>query len=571
MKNSNDVNLSWTLSAVASHTTPAATPSYGNHRFIASTQHDVAPRPKPRRGSRAFPVLDHDQRHASAAFEHGPLVKPRFSRLHRAFEFQANAHPKAVAVEHAGRSVLYAELNRQADVIASVLIEHGVKPGDAVGLFLRRSIPMVVGILATLKAGAAYVPQDTKVAPANLLNQVIEQSKARIILTTSDQASAIPDHDGCSVLAIDRLLAEPKANIINSPAFQRTGTDDRCFILFTSGTTGKPNGVEVTHQNVANIILTAPGDLNIRPGRKVAQLLNIGFDMAAWEILGCLTNGGTLLIRGGDMTETASRADVIIATPSILGGIDAARCRRAKTVAVAGEPCPRPLADKWAAFCTFYNSCGPTETTIVNTMKRHHPDAERLTIGRPTPNNAVYVLGEDLQPVAFGKVGVMWAGGDCVTAGYIGNPDLTAERYRPDPFLGGGRMMFNTRDLGRWTKDGELEHLGRVDDQVKIRGFRVELDSVSTIIETVDGCDKAIALKFDDRHLIAFVSPAHVKIGEAYEAMARNLPYYCKPLMVIGMDELPKTNRGKIDKRRLLDIAKREHERQSGETREIVA
>ena len=571
MESNDDTKLTWTFEAMAHHTASAATPSYRDRRFMASAQHDFTPRPTPRRQSRAASALERDQRHVATGFECGPTVKPRFSHLHHAFEAQAAAHPDAIAVEHAGQSIVYWELNRQADFLASILVKHGVKPGDAVGLFLRRSIPMAVGILATLKAGAAYVPQDTKVVPAKLLGQVIEQSRARVILTTSDQAAAIPNHDGCLVLEIDRLLADAHSNIVNLPTKPQTSADDRCFILFTSGTTGRPNGVEVTHENVANIILTTPGDLNIRPGQHVAQLLNIGFDMAAWEILGRLCNGGTLLIRGSDMTETASHADVIIATPSVLGGIDATRCQQAKTVAVAGEPCPRPLADKWAAFCTFYNSCGPTETTIVNTMQRHHPDAELLTIGRPTPNNTVYVLGEDMKPVPFGEVGVMWAGGDCVTAGYIGNPELTAERYRPDPFLGEGRMMFNTRDLGRWTRDGELEHLGRVDDQVKIRGFRVELDSVSTVLETIDGCNKAVALKFDDRHLMAFVSPAHVDVDAAYEAVARALPYYCKPLMVIGMDDLPKTSRGKIDKRQLLDIAKRRHEQQSDEKREIVA
>ncbi|MEZ4664800.1 MAG: AMP-binding protein [Caldilineaceae bacterium] len=172
--------------------------------------------------------------------------------------------------------------------------------------------------------------------------------------------------------------------------------------------------------------------------------------------------------------------------------VDADQCRNVKVVAVAGEPCPRPLADKWSQFCTFYNSCGPTETTIVNTMQPYTPASERLTIGKPTPNNTVYVLDENLQPLPIGEIGEMWAGGDCVTAGYLHNPQLTCERYAPDPFLGGGRMMFRTRDLGRWTPDGDLEHFGRTDDQVKIRGFRVELDSVSAALESVPNCKRAV-------------------------------------------------------------------------------
>jgi amino acid adenylation domain-containing protein len=330
-----------------------------------------------------------------------------------------------------------------------------------------------------------------------------------------------------------------------------TDSSDRCYVLFTSGTTGKPNGVAVTHRNVCNLLLTQPGDLGIQPGWRVAQILNIAFDMAAWEILGCLSHGATLVIRHQDITEAVSDVDVVIATPSVLASVDSRRCARVRVVAVAGEPCPRPLADHWARFCTFYNGCGPTETTIVNTMQRHTPDATMLTIGRPTPNNTVYVLDADGRPCAIGETGEMWAGGDGVSSGYLGNPELNAERYRPDPFLP-GRMMFRTRDLGRWTIDGELEHLGRTDDQVKIRGFRVELDSVSAVVESVVGCTRAVTLKLDDRSLICFVCPATVDTEAVRTAVAAALPYYCVPSVIQAIDIMPETSRGKVDKAALL-------------------
>jgi D-alanine--poly(phosphoribitol) ligase subunit 1 len=495
----------------------------------------------------------------------GPTVPVPDPLVHRAVERQAAATPHAVAAEHLGARITYAELDRHADAVAARLAEEGVRPGDHVGLFVRRSIPMLVGLLGILKAGAAYVPQDIGLAPPAQLGHVIRAARTRVVLTVTEHAHRVPLPDaGHTLIALDEPLSYapmPYAPLSYGPLpyapapRPRIAPDDGCYVLFTSGTTGRPNGVKVTHRNVANILLTEPGGLGIRPGDRVAQLLNIAFDMAAWEILGCLTHGGTLVIRGKDIAAAARTADVLIATPTVLSGIDPAACPRVRTVAVAGEPCPRPLADRWARQAAFHNCCGPTETTIVNTMRRHHPCDPLLTIGRPTPNNTVYVLDADRRPLPIGEVGEMWAGGDCVSAGYLGNDTLNAERYAPDPFLGGGRRMFRTRDLGRWTPDGELEHLGRTDDQVKVRGFRVELDSVSSVLEGVEGCLRAVTLKRDARTLVSFVCPADVDPDVARRAVADALPYYCVPETVMPLTILPETDRGKIDKQALLRMA----------------
>ncbi|GAA1994443.1 amino acid adenylation domain-containing protein [Amycolatopsis minnesotensis] len=473
--------------------------------------------------------------------------------LHLLIERHAAIAPSAIAVEHGGRRLTYGELDWHADRLATRLIEHGVRAGDHVALVVRRGVPMVVGILAILKAGAAYVPQDARITRPAILRHVLATTRAEIVLTQSDAPVTVPaGHTGIdidSVMAERTDAAKPRVEIT---------PDHACYVLFTSGTTGSPNGVVVTHANVANLLLTEPGDLGIRRGTVVGQILNIAFDMAAWEILGCLTHGGTLLIRDGDIEAAAGRADVLIATPTILSSLDPAKCTRLRTVAVAGEPCPRSLADRWARIGTFYNGCGPTEVTIVNTMRRHHPAAPLLTIGSPTPNNTVYLLDEHRAPCPIGDVGEMWAGGNCVTAGYLANPELNAERYAPDPFLGGGRMMFRTRDLARWTPDGQLEHLGRTDDQVKIRGFRIELDSVSAVLESLPGCTRAATLKLDDTTLVAFVQPATVDPVAAIRAVADALPYYCTPAVVHRLAALPVTSRGKIDKASLLRIARGE-------------
>lgn len=507
---------------------------------------------------KAFADLTPEDQALFQRFGQGISEEISFSCIHYAFESYAKKQPKAIAVEHLGKNISYETLNAQANQLAKILASHGVSAGDQVGLFVQRSIPMVVGILGILKAGGAYVPQHIGVAPETQLKHVAQKTGMKVILTLAKFKHLVPVSKEYVYLVLEDLIddmsSEAQEDFI--PA-HLTNKDTNAFVIFTSGTTGPPNGVQVTHKNVCNILLTSPGNLGIGPGTKVGQILSIAFDMSVWEILGCLANGGTLMIRSKSIEETVRKVDVVIATPTILSSVNAKKCKNVKVAAVAGEPCPQTLADTWSKFCNFYNSCGPTETTIINTAQLYNKSVDgSLTIGKPTPNNTVYVLDEHKKPCAIGEVGEMWAGGDCVSAGYLANPTLNKERYAPDPFLGNGAMMFRTRDLGRWNEHGELEHYGRTDDQVKIKGFRVELDSVSAVLEAIPKCKRAVALKYDNKSLIAFVSPASITEAQAKAAVEKALPYYCVPSQVIAMDELPKTSRGKIDKRLLMDRVK---------------
>ena len=491
-------------------------------------------------------------------FGQGVFAEVPFSCIHYAFEAQVRKNPGLMAVEHQGETLTYEVLNNQANQLAEILRQHGVSEGDHVGLFVQRSIPMVVGILGILKAGAAYVPQHIGVAPDAQLKHVATKAQMKVVLTLKEFEELVPSSEAYTCLVLEDLIADmSETNVPDFIPEKLPLPDTNAFIIFTSGTTGPPNGVQVTHRNVCNILLTAPGNLGIEPGTKVGQILSIAFDMSVWEILGCLGNGGTLMIRGKSIEETVKKVDVVIATPTILSSVNPKKCKQVKVAAVAGEPCPKALADTWSKFCNFYNSCGPTETTIINTAQLYNTSVDGgLTIGAPTPNNTVYVLNENQKPCAIGEVGEMWAGGACVSKGYLENPSLNQERYALDPFLGNGARMFRTRDLGRWNAHGELEHYGRTDDQVKIKGFRVELDSVSAVLEAIPNCKRAVALKYDHQSLVAFVSPATISEQEAQAAVAKALPYYCVPSKVVALEELPKTSRGKIDKRLLLDLAK---------------
>ncbi|MFD4600834.1 AMP-binding protein [Streptomyces sp. NPDC058464] len=381
---------------------------------------------------------------------HEPLV-------HRAIERHAIVHPHAVAAEHHGATLTYGELDRYAGALAARLVREGVRPGDHVGLFARRSIPMLVGLFAVLKAGAAYVPQDIGRTPPAQLAHVIRTAGTRVILTQKEHAPRVPLPGGHRLIALDDPAPHDPGPVPLLPPHP----DDGCCVLFVPGTTGRRHGVKLTHRNIANLLLTEPGGLCIRPGDRVAQLLGIASDMAAWEILGCLTHGATLTIGGRDTDAAARTATVLITTPALLSGIDPDECPRVRAVAVAGGSCPRPLADRWSSRAALFHCRGSAEATVVTTMGRHAPVAGRPATGRPTPNSTVYVLGADRRPLPMGEAGEVWVGGDCVSAGYLGDDALNAERYALDPFLGEGRAMFRTRDLGRWTPDGGLEHLAR--------------------------------------------------------------------------------------------------------------
>lgn len=512
-------------------------------------------KPKYKLDKSAFANLSQVDQASFESFALGPAVELPFEFLHHAFEYWATKQPLAVAAMFAEQSICYKDLNHSAQLLAIKLVDTGVQKGDNVGLFVKRSIDMLVAMLAIFKVGATYIPLDIGVVPTAQIATIIQTAQLKVVLTFDQYRTKVKTAQANPyVITIDGVcrLADSvdctKIKDVSVPLV--TGESDQhcAFILFTSGTTGRPNGVQVSHKNLCNILLTSPGNMTIKPGVKVSQILNIGFDMSAWEIWGALCNGGTLVIRGKSVVDAVEQADVVIATPSILDRIPLEQVLPMSAVAVAGEPCPRPLADKWSNICAFYNSCGPTETTIINTAQRHFSESKLLSIGSPTPNNSVYILDENMQPCAIGEIGEMWAGGDGVSLGYLDNQQLTNERYKPDPFLAGNKMMFRTRDLGRWTSDGQLEHLGRTDDQVKVRGFRVELDAVSNLLEQCPTCQRAVTLKLNNRELIAFVMPANVDTSQAKETLAKLLPYYSVPEFIIAMDALPLTDRGKVDK-----------------------
>ncbi|KAK4124369.1 AMP-binding enzyme [Parathielavia appendiculata] len=492
-------------------------------------------------------------------FTTGPTVPCPFSTVTAAIRQAASSYPDSVAAidlsQAVRREISYVQLEVRARRLAQRLRRAGVGPGDRLPLVVRRGIEMLVGILAILLCGAQYVPLDGGIVTEATMQTVISQSGGRVVVCTASTRSRWQQTDSEIVRDCRYLCVEDGADDAEEAvdAIDLATPGSGCYVIYTSGTTGTPKGVDVTHANVTNLVCSSPGDLGIRPGIRVGQVLNISFDMAAWEIFACLCNGGTLVLRGSDWAPTLKEIDVLICTPSILSRHSPEEFPNIKVVATAGEPSNQLLADKWAKHGAYYNCCGPTETTIVNTMLRHRP-GEPLTIGKPTPNNSVYILDDDLRPVVVGQVGTLWAGGRGVSRGYVGLPDMTAAKFRQDPFAGDGSMMYNSGDLGRWLASGEIEVLGRRDDQVKVKGFRVELDGVAHVMAAAPSVQNAYAVLVDGE-IHGFLHPENCDTQQVMQQVEKVLPYYSRPVHLHTIACIPLTQNGKVDKAALRAIA----------------
>ncbi|KAJ7587442.1 hypothetical protein C8J56DRAFT_890368 [Mycena floridula] len=505
-----------------------------------------------------------------------------YINVHQGFERWVDIQPDAIAVEHRSYgdsespfhdSVTYSQLNNLSNALARRLRQnHDIVPGTRVCLLARRSVALIVGILGVLKAGAQYVPLDGMTITDETLGWVINDSSAKVVLAMPEYLDRVP---GAVELLVDGSGEEEEEAVED---LSNPDGDDGCYCIYTSGTTGRPKGVDVRHRGVANVLSTPLGSVGMAPGVRVAQLLNIAFDMGAWEILGSLFNGATLCIRGNSKREWVQlmkTVQVVIATPSVLAVHEPKEYPGLRRVIVGGEPCSQALADKWASQpdMAFHNCCGPTEISVCNTVQPHNSVGYSLSIGRPLENTSVYILeaawdpeeGDYPSPVPIGHVGTMWVGGIGVSRGYLNLEERTQERWRVDPFVAdrsgwpwkrtsssssssSGPLMFNTGDLARWRPDGQLEHMGRADDQVKHKGFRVELDGVSEAMKAHPDVTTAVTLLVNGE-LCGFLCPGEVDLAAVRAQVQKTQPYYAVPTRYIALDEWPTTANGKADKR----------------------
>lgn len=500
---------------------------------------------------------------------------PRESCLHGLFEMQAERYPNRPAVRHEISCLSYRELNEKANRLAHRLRHLGVAPDSLVGLCLDRGVEMVVALLGILKAGGAYVPLSADHPKARLQQQL---AGAKILVTEQKFVARMPEFGGAT-LCIDRDQAEWADQPATNPTSQVT-PEQLMYVIYTSGSTGTPKGVGVRHRNLVNYASFISRLLKLDhfpEGLHFATVSTLSADLGNTCIFPSLISGGCLHVIDHDVSSDSARlrdsmtrwpVDVLKIVPSHLAALlDAGGGKEVlprKYLITGGEALTPQLVEKILALdpaCEILNHYGPTETTVgsltlqLKDYDRRNSAAQTIPIGRPIANTQVYILDAQREPVPAGVAGELYIAGDGVTAGYVGQPDLTAERFLPVPFTDGGDKMYRTGDLVRRLPDGSIEFLGRVDDQVKIRGFRIELGEVEAVLAGYEGVRQAIVLaredKNQDKRLVAYVIGEDIDIDRLRDYARTQLPDYMVPSAFVPMAKVPLNANGKIDRQQL--------------------
>jgi amino acid adenylation domain-containing protein len=490
--------------------------------------------------------------------------------VHLAFAAQARHTPEAVAVRFEQDRLTYRELNRRANRLAHRLRQLGVGPEVPVGLLARRSVGLVVAMLAVLKAGGAYVPLDPDY-PRDRLAFMLEASQCSVLVTHRVTAGGLAG-DGRGRVLIDTADLTIDSESDADPA-DGTDPENPAYIIFTSGSTGTPKGIVIPHRAVNHLVVGA-SYVELESSNCVAQASNASFDAATFEVWGALLNGAQLVGLPLDVILSPrdfageirrQRIDTLFLTTALFNQI-------ARELPEAFAPLEHLLfggeaADPSAVRQVLENGpprrllhvYGPTESTTFASWQlvREVPRAATtIPIGRATSNTRLYILDRHLQPVPVGVTGELHIGGDGLARGYLDHPGLTAERFVPHPFGGepGGRL-YKTGDLTRWLADGQVEFVGRNDLQVKVRGFRIELGEIETVLREHEGvCDAVVAARTDargDAYLTAYVVAAHGLLpagGELRAFLREKLPEYMLPSVYLVLDKLPLTPHGKVDR-----------------------
>jgi len=466
--------------------------------------------------------------------------------IHELFARQAERTPDAIAVAHGDERLSYRELNERANQWAHHLRSLGAGPEKPIGIALERSPEMIAGVLAILKAGAAYVPLSPDTPPERF-EMMLQDAGIELLLTKSE----VPDSES---------RQNPE---INSSA------DNLAYVIYTSGSTGRPKGVEVTHRNLVHST-SARFVYYDEPVRSFMLVSPFFFDSSVAGIFWTLCQGGKLVLPPKDFERDpkalaalieAEQVSHILCLPMVhsllLRQATAMQLDSLRFVIVAGEPCPPELPKQHFEMlpqASLFNEYGPTEATVWTTAHKCAPQdrATTVPIGRPVPNAQTYVLDDQFQPVPVGVAGQLYIGGEGVARGYRNNAAQTAERFVPHPYsTEPGARLYATGDLARYLPDGKLEFLGRRDQQIKIRGYRIELNEIEAALSEHPLVGETVVVKHESRIVAYFTAVEPVTTDDLREFLRERLPEYMLPSQFVLLDAMPLGTNGKVNRNAL--------------------
>ena len=513
----------------------------------------------PRTSVADLPLVPEDERRTLLAWGNGGEARAD-GCVHRLFQAQARATPDALAVAWADQEVSYAELNRRANRIAHHLLALGIGAEARVGVLMARTPALVAAFLGVLKAGAACVPLDPRNPPARLA-AMVRASGARLVLGDRAHAGRLVD-TGAAEVAVESIPAAP--GTAHDPAVA-VDPEQLAYVLFTSGSTGGPKGVEVRHGGVFALMHEMRGLLSPAERSSVLAAASVGFDVAVGEIYGTLCWGGTLVLVDDALSPPPAARPVrsAILVPTVAAELLAADALPPgiRTLLIGGEPMTpalvRDLRERRPAL-RIVNIYGPTEATVYATREEVPHGAERMGIGGPVAGARAYVLDGRMRPRGIGEPGELWLAGSVLARGYAARPGLTADRFRPDPHSPPGSRMYRTLDRARFRGDGTLEFLGRADAQVKLRGVRIEPGEVEAALRAHSRVrEAAVAVHGSGGRavlaawLVAEDADDPPSSAELRPWLRGRLPEAMVPAAFVAVDRLPRTATGKLDRRAL--------------------